>query len=244
MNTHDPVSEVVFSIQFPQIAGMTVLDVCAFYDRLKDQFPTVQHAPRLPPIPATPTPAQPFVTYGAVLEFPRTWLISSDTHRLVQLQDDRFSFNWRRMGAGEYPGYEKLKHEFASVFEQVADWYAAKFGGQRLVPTLCELHYQNQIPLRDAKGEKRLFEVFAFQKEIKRKIGGFNASWIEPPSEEGQGYTAISAAAGATPDGVPVAILNLSAITPVPAETVPSSWFEVGHTRALDIFRSLIVQGS
>jgi uncharacterized protein (TIGR04255 family) len=96
-----PIVEVICGIHFdvlpidPVVAG-------AFWVGCQAEFPGRQI---LPALQAAPDPMGMVTALGGVMPL-RTWLVSADESRLIQLQHDRFYLNWRRRpGAGEYPRF-------------------------------------------------------------------------------------------------------------------------------------------
>jgi uncharacterized protein (TIGR04255 family) len=135
-----PVSEVVCGLSFAKIEKFKSHHIGLFWQKVKDEFPLVEHAIRLGYNPLE-TDLKDYV--------PRVWFVRDEQNRLIQLQDDKFYFNWRRMQEGEpYPRYETIIEDFKkylSVFEKFLE--AANLGSVN--PEQCELTYINHIP----KGE-------------------------------------------------------------------------------------------
>lgn len=99
-----PLNEVVFGVKYVPMADWKIPHVGAFWQVVRDAFPKCEHAP--------PIGMGGDLTTG--LPVPRVWLISEDDDYLVQLQPDRFHFNWRRK-EGEYPRFEALVVKFIEV---------------------------------------------------------------------------------------------------------------------------------
>jgi uncharacterized protein (TIGR04255 family) len=78
-------------------------------------------------------------------QLPRIWLESEDGHRLVQLQQDRFLFNWKRVEKrGAYPHFAALYLEFVegwSAYKEIV----ATLGEGVLEPQRFECSYINNI---------------------------------------------------------------------------------------------------
>lgn len=134
-----PIIEVVFQVMFPTIEGFGSPHFGLFWASIRDEFPTVQSAPRLGPV----------IIQQVQNAFPenRLWLIHKSSETVIQLQDDRFIFNWRLSGSDHtYPGYESLYPEFHRYLQQFCD-----FVDSENVPiesfTGFELHYVNHIYL-------------------------------------------------------------------------------------------------
>src|SRR5438046_579800 len=94
--TAPPITELAFSVQFAKLTNLTVLDAADLCGRFRDRFPLIQQVARVQPLSLPPAlPA----AVGVVqqIEFvpqdnslPRLWMVSSDSKKLIQFQDDRF----------------------------------------------------------------------------------------------------------------------------------------------------------
>jgi uncharacterized protein (TIGR04255 family) len=82
---------------------------------------------------------------------PRSWFRSADGHGLIQLQRDRFVYNWKRETPedGPYPSYDVVVVEFERRWAQFGEFVAREKLGE-LVPRQFELIYVNIIPRDDA----------------------------------------------------------------------------------------------
>jgi uncharacterized protein (TIGR04255 family) len=82
---------------------------------------------------------------------PRSWFRSADGHGLIQLQRDRFVYNWKRETPedGPYPSYDVVVVEFERRWAQFGEFVAREKLGE-LVPRQFELIYVNIIPGDDA----------------------------------------------------------------------------------------------
>lgn len=102
------------------------LDVlAAFMSAVRSEFPTTERQPAVPHMrerfDVRETQPSFEITVEPANALPRTWLISPDGTRLIQLQGDRISLNWRRAGeAGAYPRYATLRREFRRHFKTLA----------------------------------------------------------------------------------------------------------------------------
>ena len=111
-----PLNEIVFQIGFPAISGLTPVHAGLFWSQIRNEFPIVQSAARVG-FPAT------FDTTAGLLPDNRVWLIHKDNSQVIQIQNDRFMFNWRDVGEGvSYPGFERLYPTFKDHLKQFADF--------------------------------------------------------------------------------------------------------------------------
>ena len=99
-----PVNEVVCGLSFEKLKGFKSHHLGLFWLKIKDEFPLVEHAVRLEYNPQQ---------FDLKEYLPRVWFIRKEQNRLIQLQDDKFYFNWRRMQEDEtYPRYKTIIEDF------------------------------------------------------------------------------------------------------------------------------------
>lgn len=110
-----PIVELVLGIQFdsPVIDSEVTYD---FYNDVKKQFPLIQEQPILQSIIETPyNPSETSILSGFQS---RKWFLNVDNNKLIQIQSDRFLFNWRKTNDNtNYPHYQKVLSEFLDNFE-------------------------------------------------------------------------------------------------------------------------------
>jgi len=170
-----PVIEVACGIVFEAIEGFKAHHLGLFWEKVQDEFPECEHALRLGLNPA-------IERLDLANYLPRIWYINEEQNRLIQLQDDRFFFNWRRMKEHEaYPRYSTIIEDFKKTFGVFQDFLKERGLGS-VDPKACELTYINHIP----KGEgweslsdiNEVFRDFAWDSTGKRflpepqQIGG------------------------------------------------------------------------
>jgi uncharacterized protein (TIGR04255 family) len=122
--TDPPLNEVVFSVQFngPVIDEVGILS--DFWPTIRAEFPAHEKQPPLPPASEVfdgppPPPQIQFLQTG----FPqRYWFLSTDGTMIVQVQQDRLMFNWRKVtGDEEYPHYDVLAPQFEQLLQTFFD---------------------------------------------------------------------------------------------------------------------------
>lgn len=146
-----PVTEVVLSVQFDALVGFELQHFGALWERFKDKFPKVETKPSLEPVWETFEPAAPPRLQIRLLQnsMPRMWLVSTAGTELIQVQNDRFIHNWRKVGSGdEYPRYERIRREFETELTTFIEWCSSV---NLPVPQVrqCEITYLNQIAPSD-----------------------------------------------------------------------------------------------
>ncbi len=140
-----PVVEVVCGVLFRELQQFRTTHHGLYWRRVADTFPIVEEQPPIQPvIERFPGQEASFAISGA-FPSPRIWMISADGHRLLQLQRDRFLFNWKREARElPYPSYEVVISEFERWFGDFNAFVSQEVKEQ---PTALqyELTYVNQI---------------------------------------------------------------------------------------------------
>lgn len=147
-----PLSEVVLGVQFQEIQGYQQIHAGKVWDLFKQHFPIVQEQPSLDKqfelfgMQHQP-PSGPVVRAFSVAPHPRYWFCSASGEYLIQFQQDRLLFNWRRHHDDtlEYPRYEQLRDRFSGYLTALNDFFSANFG-ECLRINQCEASYYNTIP--------------------------------------------------------------------------------------------------
>lgn len=149
---HPPVNEVILSVQLEGPAIDEVGVLADYWPSIRGDFPGHQKQPPLPPVvedfspPGQPSPGIGVQFFSAPPPV-RYWFVSSDETRLVQVQADRFAYNWRQIpGKETYPRYRELKPEFEKRY---AAFLACLAGDSEAAqPSWCEITYINHIEAR------------------------------------------------------------------------------------------------
>lgn len=131
-----PIIEVVCGVRFVPLQDWVIPHVGAYWHRVRDRFPRVEHAQPLP---------------GGIeifdsttnIPLPRIWLINETDDRLVQLQSGRFFFNWRHRG-NDYPRFRNLYVEFCEMFNGFVEFVNENDLGDVSVEAF-ELTYINHV---------------------------------------------------------------------------------------------------
>ena len=142
-----PVVEVALAIQFatPVFDPITL---GAYWAQIRGEFPNRDEQPPLAPMIedfGAPTPGEPIrIELMNRLPMPRYWFLTGDQAELIQVQDDRFGFNWRKTPEGDsYPRYPALRAKFDERLRQVLS--TLEDSGEAAVPCWCEVTYINHL---------------------------------------------------------------------------------------------------
>lgn len=242
-----PVTEVVLAIQFEHKA--IDLEVLAeFTRRVKADFPHRAQRPPLPPMEEpSPGVGVPQFSLELVDDFamPRTWFTSADEAKVLQLQEDRFVFNWQRPNPTDasYPRYQQLRESFR---ERLGCLEASFKAAGRDVPgtNFCEVTYVNQVPVDVGGQTLALANILApliapaydflpapANEQYAARFG------IEGGADAPRGALFLSAAPVTRPNAEPMYLINLSSRLAPAASDPDSAW------RALDLGREWVVKG-
>ena len=143
-----PVAEVAMAVQFDSDVTDATITLRDYWPKIQARYPNVEQQPPLPPMSEDFGPSrQPSIS----VEFlnkppaPRYWFLTENQAELIQVQPDRFAFNWRKEPPeAPYPRYEHLRSEFIAAYAAFLDTVQA--GGRNLRPNWCEITYINPIP--------------------------------------------------------------------------------------------------
>lgn len=144
-----PIVEVAVSVSFQKIDRFSAVHFGLLWSTMRDQFPEFRPMPELADVIETfdgPVAAANKLEFVDVPDL-RGWYISGDDTEVVQIQGDRFIYNWRRgSGGAEYPRYEShVRKRFLSEWHRFQQFLASE---SMAVPAVhqCEITYINQIP--------------------------------------------------------------------------------------------------
>jgi len=144
-----PVVETVLGVEFVPLSKWGVPHFGIFWHEIKTEYPRFEVQPPLVSQMerfGKPTTLLPQVTLELVAQFPvRCWFIHQSDTRLLQVQNDRFIHNWRKVGTTDtYPHYEHIRPIFAQEWTRFCEFLAAQGIGAPEVRQ-CEVIYINHI---------------------------------------------------------------------------------------------------
>ena len=141
-----PVIEVVYGVAFAPLTLMKAPHTGLFWSAIRDSFPKVQHAAPVGPMPREFDIGNP--------PLPRIWFVSEDDNYLVQVQNNRFLFNWRVVRPSDvYPRFEVVQDGFKRNFALFEEFVKSASLGE-LELTNYELTYVNHIERKKGKLKK------------------------------------------------------------------------------------------
>jgi len=140
-----PINEVAFGVQFPPIQGLVLPHFGLFWSEIRDKYTRCEHA-----APVLRPGEEPYLDPATGVPWPRIWFTTADGHALVQLQIDRFLYNWRMTPEGGiYPRFPAL----FETFKENLSRYQGFLSREKLPPVEpreFELTYINLILQGDA----------------------------------------------------------------------------------------------
>ncbi len=154
-----PVLETVIGVQFPEIPGFQSVHFGLYWETIREGFASFQEQPRIPPA-VEQFPRNPFGSPGLLLTSGhaanRMWYTSAGKNRLLQVQPDRFLYNWRAQPTSQYTTYEENNGVFLKEFEGFCRFCLVQ-GLEQPVPNLCEVTYVNHIDPEEGESASELF---------------------------------------------------------------------------------------
>ena len=254
-----PVVETVLGVQFAPLKNMRVTHYGLLLPHLrsvfsapKEQLGSVSEQPPLDPViegfDGAPSPIPTIQwTVGAGFPFPRCWYASEDDQFLVQVQPDRFIFNWRQPDpAGEYPRYRTVLARFLKVHTTFLRFVENESLGD-VRPNQCEVTYVNHIDLPDGQNMAETLDKTLMGWKLATsdgwltgaEHGEFAASYVMRQKRGRLHVRAQRAVRRA--DGREIIHLSLTArgAPPTPDAEGVREWLDLGHECVVRGFASL-----
>ncbi len=160
-----PVIEVVLSVQFEPLSALGVPQFGVLWERYRKKFPNTEDKPLLSSVTESfeaPKPRP--VRYEILSEPPQTrcWFKNVADTELIQVQRDRFVFNWKKTEADEpYPRYPYVRAEFKAHFRTFETFLRDHDVGT-VLPNQCEVTYVNHLfPGRGWKRSGQFKNIFS-----------------------------------------------------------------------------------
>ena len=226
-----PVVEVAIGVTFEKLPNFKLPHTGLFWGKIKSEFPHCEHA--------SPMGSKEEVFDSKIsLPIPRIWLINETRDKLIQLQDTRFYFNWRKTGEkSEYPSYDEIKKTFLVHWTNF-NKFLGKIGQDPVNITNCELSYINHIP-KD-QGWSKLSEINKVFPNIdwSKTQNGFlkNPNAISSltvfPFPDGKGTLTVKIDSGTRNlDSLPIISLEMATkgLGEDKSDDAVWKWFELAH---------------
>lgn len=228
-----PVMEVACAIAFALPKPLKSAHFGLYWSRVRDAFPRCEDAAPVPLIVESTAAADTtaFNLQVEMLNMPelrRTWLLTESGTTLLQLQGDRFMFNWKRTEQDpDYPSYKYVIAEFRKQWSRYKDFLAELDLGSPQ-PTQLELTYFNMIPgprlLRDHKYEAADSRFLSEPEAINLRA--------QYPFPEGAGRLHVAAASARHVSTGKVGVrldLNARGLPKDQSAAACDAWFDMAH---------------
>jgi uncharacterized protein (TIGR04255 family) len=233
-----PVNEVVFGIQFKRL-DLKAPHTGFFWEKLtKEEYPECKEMPPLPHIVesfdtiSTQSPSFSIEQFERP-PLPRLFFINRIKNHLVQIQQDRFHQNWRKLKYEDnYPRYLSLFPQFAKSWGLFGSFVREQNLGE-LEPDQYELTYVNHIPRgqawRSLKDIGKIFPEFQCNVENRFLNEPEDISWrkvFRLPDNNGRLYASLRLAASRElKDQIMIFDLTARGFN---ADNI-NAWFEMAH---------------
>jgi len=252
-----PVVETVMSVQFDPLSKLTDAHLGGYWFERRNKWPKVQTQQPIDPVVESFDERGHWRQRGLAFQFGvrpeiRVQMLDKESGRLIQLQRDRFVFNWHRVGSGDdYPRFQRLREEFDAAF---AEWKAFVQNGDlgEINPDVWEVVYVNHIP----KGElwqtpndwpailpglvsQQSLEVASTASE------GFQGQWVyELTPRRGRLYVEVSPGRTTDKSSDDLLVLRLTARGPVKEAQSLDDGLNLGHRVIVQSFKNLTSPGA
>lgn len=146
-----PIYEQAIAIVFERQKDFSIVDPGLFWGEVRDEFPNCEAGPKLPnPVELFDSPeSQALISAIPAIQLPRSVFSTVDGGELIQLQDDKFVFNWvRKSEEAQYPRFETTSARFWHFFEMWVRFSKNRYGAEPVFKQ-CELTNVNVIPVKD-----------------------------------------------------------------------------------------------
>ncbi|ELS32513.1 MULTISPECIES: TIGR04255 family protein [Pseudanabaena] len=230
-----PLTEVICGVEF-NATEFSSVHFGLYWQTIRNKFPN-------PPLDRPPIGTIEFLSILPNLR--RVWFESEDRRQLIQLQANRFHYNWRRQDEeDQYPHFQEIYPRFAQEWQDFQDWWISTESSP-LQPIRYELSYINQIDQafgwNSVSDHQKIFKFLANRFDdlsLKTRVFDFN---LELELKENNGKLSVRLHQGVKPnDNLPVIILELTASTIGINATDSQTWFDLAHKSTVETFLSLV----
>lgn len=147
-----PLIERAISVTFKNLEQFTLGDFGLFWSRIRVDFPVSEAKPLVRQEHeefGEFRPIQQQIQIVPEETLPRAFYRNPERGELVQIQSDRFSFNWIKTNTDHaYPHSEAVLKRFFTLLDNFTTFVAERQIGE-IVPVQCELTNVNVIPVSD-----------------------------------------------------------------------------------------------
>lgn len=213
--TAPPVVEVALGTAFQPIQRMGIIELVDLWREYFAELSEVEEQPRLQmPIERFDVVEAPTISFEvmSVAPMPRLWFHDKEGTRLVQLQNNWFARNWRKLETTErYPLYPAQRKAFKADLRHLADYVRTKGLGD-IAPTQCEITYINHILGADVASVLNLIDDEGRGDMPSPEATNFAAQYVMKTGGEPVGRLHLQAVSGRSKaSGEALVVLTLTA---------------------------------
>jgi len=238
-----PVIETVLGTEFSRVEKWDVRHFGLFWHQMREHFPGFEvQSPIRSGIESFDKPRE--VESAVSLHFstdrpdPRCWYVSGDGRELIQLQDSRFIFNWRKLDSdAPYPRYADFVRPAFERHWPAYLQFLRDYGLDSPQVVQCEVSYVNHLPkgigwesIADwPKVFKGISQIDGFQFLPPPESALLNVSYLMPDRSGRLRVSVVPAIRNA--DGIEIIKLVLTARGRPDSSDLSSllKWFDLGH---------------
>jgi uncharacterized protein (TIGR04255 family) len=221
-----PLNEISAGVQFEPLTQWQSRHVGQFWSEIRKEFPTTED--QLPIFE---------MEQPQILRLPplrRTFLVSEDQNFVVQLQETRFIFNWRKRRDGDvYPRFEAFFGKFLHYWGLFSEFVQRERVGN-LKPTKYELSYINHIEQFEAPlaiTAERYVKMLGWS-DLKSQFltppTGLSVVWTFALPEQ-MGFGQANLGQGVRLDGRAVLLFSMSCSGAASPKISINEWFLAAH---------------
>lgn len=150
-----PVAEVALSVQFKRLEKLTTSYIGLLWANIyRERFPKTEELKPLDPMLEI-IPGQELPKLNISLELKdkppthRCWFLNDQGTELVQVQQDRFAYNWRKEESNnDYPRFENVFRNFQDEYRLFSEFIENE-GLGTLTPNQCDITYVNPLLINE-----------------------------------------------------------------------------------------------
>ncbi len=234
-----PVKEVICGVTFKTLKGLLAPHLGILWDRFKPDYAQCDQKPPLAPVMERfDGPQRVEVKLSDLPPLPRVWFIHQNENGIIQIQQDRFIHNWRKVReADEYPRYETVFAMFQAYLAEFISVLDEEAIGE-VEPLQYEMTYVNEMSVGEGwttlADVGRLFPDLSWRSEGRAFLPqpeGLNCQLVFALPERNGRLHATVRKAKRREGGTDVLLLELTArgIGEYGSVENLDSWFGIAH---------------
>ncbi len=160
-----PIVETVLSVQYDRLPLGSV-HFGLYWQTIRERYPKwEEQSPLLPQVEQVTGPGAQILRLEFQQRTPRLWFVNTDQTEMIQVQNDRFIKNWRKIEGQAYPRYGAvIKPAFEDDYQRFAAFLTRERLGNIKI-NQCEVTYVNHIVSGDVWSRwDEIDEIFTFCK--------------------------------------------------------------------------------